>query len=123
MQYIQRLFEEPDDSYFLFGPRGIGKSTYLKLTHENDALWIDLLKPDEYRSYFAKPERLRDFIIGNPTKSIIIIDEIQRAPNLLAMIHSIMEEKRNLKFILTGSSARKLKKTQADLLGGRALNC
>ncbi|OGT43117.1 MAG: ATPase [Gammaproteobacteria bacterium RIFCSPHIGHO2_12_FULL_37_34] len=123
MPYIQRLFEEPEDSYFLFGPRGVGKSTYLKLKHENDAIWIDLLKPDEYRSYFAKPERLHDLIIGSPKKSIIIVDEIQRAPNLLSVIHSIIEEKRNFKFILTGSSARKLKKTNADLLGGRALYC
>src|SRR3989338_770356 len=123
MLYIQRFFEEPEGSYFLFGPRGVGKSTTLKLKHEKDAIWIDLLKPDEYRSYFAKPERLRDLIMGNPKKSIVIVDEIQRVPNLLSMIHSIIEEKRNFKFILTGSSARKLKKTNADLLGGRALHC
>lgn len=118
--YIPRFFREPEQSYFLFGPRGTGKSTYLK-HHYRDALWIDLLKPEVFRTYSAMPERLTELVHGNPDKRIIIIDEIQRVPDLLTVVHSLIEEKSNKKFILTGSSARKLKRAGTDLLAGRVL--
>ncbi len=120
MSLFLRCFEEPDQSFFLFGPRGTGKSTLMRKINQ-DALWIDLLRPEVLRSYLARPERLYELVEGNPTKKIIVIDEVQKAPSLLAIAHSLIEEKRGLKFILTGSSARKLKRSAADLLAGRAL--
>ncbi|MES2614224.1 MAG: AAA family ATPase [Bdellovibrionota bacterium] len=120
---INRFFEIPKLSFFLLGPRGTGKSTWLKKNFEDKALLIDLLKPDIQRTLNSYPERLFDMIAANTNKKIIIIDEIQKAPELLTVVHSILEEKNNYQFILTGSSARKLKNTQANLLGGRALRC
>lgn len=122
MHYLKRLFKEPSRSYFLFGARGTGKSTFMK-TFYPDAVWVDLLIPQVLRSYLARPERLYDLVSNVPDNTIIIIDEVQKAPTLLAIVHSLIEEKRNLKFILTGSSARKIKLVGADLLGGRVSKC
>lgn len=120
MRFIDRIFKDPERSFFLFGPRGTGKST---LMHDryNNALWVDLLRPDVLRNFMSKPERLYDLIAANPTKKNIVIDEVQKAPALLEVVHSLIEEKRGLQFILTGSSARKLKRAGADLMAGRAL--
>lgn len=120
MEIIKRYFKGAKSSYFLFGPRGIGKTTWLKLNCKNE-LTVDLLKPDVYRRFKARPERLREIIEGNPDKKIVIIDEVQKVPELLDPVHSLMEEKKELLFILTGSSARKIKQKGVDLLGGRAL--
>lgn len=108
-------------SYFLFGPRGTGKSTWLKNTHKG-ALYIDLLHPETFRTLSAKPERLLEIIEGNPEKKKVIIDEVQKLPFLLDFVHKIIEEKKDIKFILTGSSSRKLKRSGVDLLAGRAAN-
>lgn len=121
MHVLTRLFKEPEQSFFLFGARGTGKSTSMKLAHPN-ALWINLLKPEVLRRYLARPEELRSLIEGDPSNKVVVIDEVQRAPSLLSIVHEIIEEKKGYQFILTGSSARKLKRTSADLLGGRALN-
>lgn len=118
--YIKRFFKVPKSSFFLFGPRGTGKSTFLK-KHFTNALWIDLLIPEKIRFYKAYPERLRELLIGNPDKKTIIIDEVQKAPELLDIVHSYIEEKKDTQFILTGSSSRKLKRTGVNLLAGRAL--
>lgn len=118
--YIPRFFQSPEQSYFLFGPRGTGKSTFLKQKYA-DALWIDLLKPDVFRAYAAKPERIIDLVHGNPDKNVIVVDEVQRVPEILSAVHSLIEEKLSKKFILTGSSARKLKRSGIDLLAGRVL--
>ncbi|MFC1504520.1 ATP-binding protein [Spirochaetota bacterium] len=118
--YIPRTFKAPNHSFFLLGPRGTGKSTLLKNTYKN-AMWIDLLKPDVFRTYISHPERIIELVHGNPDIKIIIIDEVQKAPELLSSVHSIIEEKKNLQFILTGSSARKLRRTGIDLLAGRVL--
>ena len=120
MSLIIRKFQPPEESFFLFGPRGTGKSTLMKEIY-SDALWIDLLRPQVLRSYLARPERLYDLIAGNPEKKTIVIDEVQKAPTLLAIAHSVIEEQKGLQFILTGSSSRKLKRSAADLLAGRAL--
>src|SRR5581483_3604875 len=122
MKYYKRFFESPKQSFFLFGPRGTGKSTLIKKQFE-DALWIDLLKPHTLRTYSARPEHLLDVVSGNPDKKTIVIDEVQKVPALLSVVHSIIEEKLGKQFILSGSSARKLKRAGADLLAGRALNC
>ncbi|MBS0655515.1 MAG: ATP-binding protein [Verrucomicrobia bacterium] len=118
--FQDRLFSEPKGSYFLFGPRGTGKSTWLKKYHAN-ALWIDLLQAVTFREFSARPERLQELVDAHSEKATIVIDEIQRVPELLTVVHSIIEQKTNKKFVLTGSSARKLKRTGVDLLAGRAV--
>ncbi len=120
MKIIKRFFQGPKSSYFLFGPRGTGKTTWLRQNCKNE-LTIDLLEPGLYRRYKARPERLRELVEGNPDKKIVIIDEVQKVPELLDVVHALMEEKSELQFILTGSSARKIKQKGVDLLGGRAI--
>ncbi len=115
MEIKKRFFQEPRAGFFLFGPRGTGKSTWLH-AHLQDALLVDLLSPETYRLYAARPERLRGLIAGNPAKETIIIDEVQKIPELLGVIHQLIEQHRSLRFVLTGSSARKLKRTGIDLL-------
>ena len=121
MESVIRFFKVPKQSFFLFGPRGTGKSYWTK---ENllDALRLDLLDPETYRSFSARPERLRESIEGNPQKSRIVIDEVQKVPELLSVVHGLIEKNRKLQFILTGSSSRKLKRSGVDLMAGRALN-
>lgn len=121
MALVKRFFHDVTTNYFLFGPRGTGKTTWLK-SYYHDALYIDLLSPDIFRQLTAKPERIREIIEGNPGKKTIIIDEIQKVPELLSVIHQLIEENKNLKYVLTGSSSRKLKRTGIDLLAGRAIN-
>jgi len=116
----KRFLVAPKQSFFLFGPRGTGKSTWIRENFK-DALWIDLLNPEELRYYAAWPERLKETIEAHPEKEIIVIDEVQKAPELLSLVHSLIEQKLGLQFILTGSSSRKLKRTGANLLAGRAL--
>ncbi|MDP2862418.1 MAG: ATP-binding protein [Desulfobacterales bacterium] len=120
MEKVSRFFESEQQSFFLLGPRGTGKSTTIKDLYP-DALYIDLLLPDVHRFYLARPERLRETVLAEKDKNVIVLDEIQKAPQLLEVVHNLMEEKKGRQFILTGSSARKLKKTGADLLAGRAL--
>ncbi len=119
MELITRFFREPEQSYFLFGPRGTGKSTWLKMRHD-DALFIDLLAPEVFREYAARPERLRDVVYAAGSERTIVIDEIQKLPVLLDVVHQLMEEHKGRRFIMTGSSARKLKRSGVDLLAGRA---
>lgn len=116
----ERIFCPPGGSYFLFGPRGTGKSTYIHMIYP-DSLWIDLLKPDIFRTYLAKPERLIELIDGNPEKTTIVIDEVQKCRALLDVVHQLTESNPVLKFVLTGSSARKLRRGAANLLAGRLL--
>jgi len=120
METISRFLKTGKESFFLLGPRGTGKSTYIRMKYP-DALSLDLLRPDVFRNYSAYPERLRETVLANKDKKTIVIDEIQRAPQLLEMVHSLMEEKKGLQFILTGSSARKLRKAGVNLLAGRAI--
>lgn len=120
MEPIVRFFKAEQQSFFLLGPRGTGKSTMIKRLFP-DALYVDLLLPDVYRSYLARPERLRELVHGHKDKKVIVIDEVQKAPQLLEVVHSLIEEKRGRQFVLTGSSARKLKKAGTDMLGGRAV--
>jgi predicted AAA+ superfamily ATPase len=115
-----RFLKVPKQSFFLFGPRGSGKTTWLKSQFAH-ALFINLLEPDQYRLYSSTPERLRETLQAYPAATQIVIDEIQHIPELLPLVHSLMEERKELQFILTGSSARKLRRVGTDLLAGRAL--
>jgi predicted AAA+ superfamily ATPase len=120
MATIPRCFEPPDGHYFLFGPRGTGKSTWLRQAY-GDALWLDLLSPDVERRLAARPERLRELVAGAGEVPFVIVDEVQRVPELLTVVHQLIEERAGPRFVLTGSSARKLKRTGVDLLAGRAV--
>jgi predicted AAA+ superfamily ATPase len=120
MTLIPRFFSENGKSYFLFGPRGTGKSTWLRTIHPNVA-WIELLDSAVYRSFLSYPERLEDYVELHRNKEIIIIDEIQRVPQLLSMVHKLIEKMPDMRFILTGSSARKIRQAGVDLWGGRAI--
>lgn len=118
--YIERYLKEPSTSYFLFGPRGTGKSTMASQRNPT-ALCIDLRVPELRYRLTATPSLLQELVQAQPDGQTIVIDEIQKVPTLLSIVHKLIEEKRNWKFILTGSSARKLKQQAVDLLGGRAL--
>ena len=109
------------ETFFLWGPRQAGKSTLLR-RHYPDGRWIDLLKSDEFRRYVTRPELLRQEIeaeSADPGRQIVI-DEVQKVPALLDEVHWLMEN-RGLHFALCGSSARKVRRGAANLLGGRAV--
>lgn len=120
MEFIPRKLKPPKDSYFLLGPRGTGKSTWLSHFYPK-ALRIDLLLGEEERRLSSHPEKVREIAKAMPEGSTLILDEIQRVPRLLPEIHALIEEKRGIQFIMTGSSTRKLRRAVSDLLGGRAL--
>ena len=120
MEIVSRFFRAAASSFFLFGPRGTGKSLRTQ-THYPEALRLDLLDPETFRAYSAQPERLRGLVEGNPAARHIVIDEVQKVPELLSVVHALIETKQKRHFILTGSSARKLKRTGADLMAGRAV--
>ena len=119
MTTLPRFRTLPRGSFFLFGPRGTGKTTWLRSVLPG-ALVVDLLKSEEYRRLSARPERLAERVRGAPTGSDVVIDEIQRVPELLNVVHSLMQSGRGHRFILTGSSARKLRRGGVNLLAGRA---
>ena len=105
-------------SFFLFGPRGTGKTTWVKSAFPK-AAYIDLLEAELFNDLTANPQRLSNFIpLG--FKDWVIIDEVQRIPELLHEVHRLIETKK-YRFILTGSSPRKLKRKDPNLLAGRAL--
>jgi len=121
MELATRFLNDiPRESYFLFGARGTGKSTWC-LRELRGAKRIDLLSPDVLRWYAAKPERLREYTLGLTAGTTIVIDEVQKVPDLLSVVHEILEMRRKYRFVMTGSSSRKLKKSGVDLLAGRAL--
>lgn len=116
--YSRIIYPPKDKSFFLFGPRGTGKTTWVKAAFP-DAVFIDLLESEVYNDLLANPQRLERFIPEN-FKQEIVIDEVQRIPELLNEVHRLIEKKR-YRFVLTGSSARKLRKRGVNLLAGRAL--
>lgn len=104
-------------SFFLFGPRATGKSTLIRQQLADEAFVVDLLDSRNYLRLSASPGDLEAMIAASG-RTLIVIDEIQRVPELLNEVHRLIEAKR-LRFLLTGSSARKLKRGQANLLAGR----
>lgn len=115
-----RIIEAPKKSFFLLGPRGTGKSTWLRSTFP-DAHVINLLAEDTYQRLLASPGLFADELRAVPSGKWVVVDEVQRLPHLLNEVHRFIEEKR-LQFVLCGSSARKLKRTGVNLLAGRALH-
>lgn len=109
------------ESFFLWGPRQAGKTTLLKSSYANER-WVDLLKSEQFRRYATNPEYLRAELdaAGLGEGSQVVIDEIQKVPALLDEVHWLIEN-RGIHFALCGSSAVKLRRGGANLLGGRAL--
>ncbi len=118
---FKRLHENhlPQSSFFLFGPRQVGKSTLLKTLNAN--FTVDLLNPESQLAYNKSPNLLLQQADALPKSSTIIIDEVQKVPRLLDVIHSRIEHNPSLQFVLCGSSARKLRHGSSNLLGGRAV--
>ncbi len=116
---FKRLLDPPGSSFFLFGARGTGKSTWAKSAFK-EAKFVNLLFEREFTKYLINPDSLVEELRIVPSKSWVVIDEVQKVPALLDGVHQLIEEKR-LRFCLTGSSSRKLKKGAANLLGGRAV--
>ena len=117
----KRLFDiekQLDEAMFLFGARQVGKSTLLQERFE-DAVYYDLLLPNIRKSFKRNPELFKEALSSKPAGTLVIVDEIQKVPELLDLVHWLMVNK-GLRFILSGSSARKLKKSGANTLGGRA---
>src|SRR3970040_393825 len=124
IQTITRLLKielPKGQSAFLWGPRKTGKTTYLKAAYPN-SLTYDMLQTDLFLEFTKRPFLLREQLLAakpEQLKEPIIIDEVQKVPQLLDEIHWLIENK-GLRFILCGSSARKLKRGKGNLLGGRA---
>ncbi len=118
----QRLFNlsaHEKDSIFIFGPRGTGKTSWIKANIPK-ALYLDLLNTNLYAELVAHPSRLQNLIPPH-FKNWIVIDEVQKIPALLNEVHRLIESQK-FRFLLTGSSARSLKRKGVNLLAGRALN-
>ncbi len=122
--YLQRLLKISDllkqKSFFLFGPRATGKTSLIREQLSANVLIINLLRSDMFLRLSADPSLLEEIIEtrANP-ETIIVIDEVQKIPILLNEVHRLIEEKK-IRFLLTGSSARKLRKNDVNLLAGRA---
>lgn len=114
-----QLPEAGRETFFLWGPRQTGKTTLLRQAYP-DALWVDLLKADEYRRYLERPELLREELAAISRPAQVVIDEVQKVPSLLDEVHWL-HENRKVRFALCGSSARKVRRGAANLLGGRAV--
>lgn len=115
----QKFEGSVSESFFLWGPRQTGKSTLLKALYP-DSLWFDLLLTDVFERFQRNPSQLREIIMATQPAKPVVIDEIQKIPALLDEIHWLIENNK-IRFILSGSSPRKIIRSQANLLGGRAL--
>jgi predicted AAA+ superfamily ATPase len=117
-----RQFTLPEHSFFLFGPRGTGKTTWLRQLLP-DARWFDLLRTQTVLDLSRRPQMFRDQIEAQPSGRWIVVDEVQRMPSLLNEVHALIADRGNAyRFALSGSSARKLKRMDVNLLAGRAIN-
>src|SRR3989344_3314067 len=116
--YSRNIQLPTEKSFFLFGPRATGKTTLIKTRYPN-TLYLDLLNSELYQSLLANPGRLQE-IIPPDFNNYIVLDEVQRVPELLNEVHRAIESPSHHRFILTGSSARKLRRQGHNLLAGRA---
>jgi len=117
-----RSFRLPEHSFFLFGPRGTGKTTWLRHVLP-DALWFDLLRTQTFLALTRQPESFRQQVEAQRRNSWVVVDEVQRLPTLLNEVHALIAERgRAYQFALSGSSARKLKRMDVNLLAGRVIN-
>lgn len=120
---IQRIFnlkdEVEDGSVFLFGARQTGKSIFLEQQFSG-SIFFDLLDSDLRLRLSARPALLFDMLQDKPDGTLVIIDEIPEVPELLNEVHRLIQRKA-MRFVLTGSSARKIKRKGYNTLGGRAV--
>jgi uncharacterized protein len=114
-----RLLKPPEQSFFLFGMRGVGKTTWAQQTFPN-ALHFDLLNEGLFQDYLRDAHLFGRELLNIPKGQTVVVDEVQRLPALLNEVHRFIES-RALRFVLLGSSARKLKQAGTNLLAGRAL--
>ena len=117
---FNRYLTTQNHSFFLLGPRGTGKSTWIGKS-VSAALTIDLLETDRFLELSSNPAKLRQMAMPLKQGEWVVIDEIQKIPGLLDEVHWLYEKKK-LQFAITGSSARKLKRTHANLLAGRLID-
>ena len=118
----ERIFDienRLNEGMFLFGARQVGKSTLLKKRFPQ-AVYVDLLNSDLRKRFKQTPSIFKEMLIKYPAETLVIVDEIQKVPELLDEVHSLMVD-HGLYFILSGSSARKIKNGGANQLGGRAI--
>jgi len=124
LEFVKRVLNidlAPKQSAFLWGPRKTGKSTYLKSVFPHSLIY-DFLQTDVFLEFSKNPSLLRERLLAKDSSVLncpVILDEVQKVPQILDEVHWLMENK-GLRFILCGSSARKLKRGKANLLGGRA---
>lgn len=112
----------PERTFFLFGPRGTGKTTWLKASLP-DAKWFDLVRTQELLRLMRDPGLLRQAVEALPKGSWIVVDEVQKLPRLLDEVHGLIADHgARYRFALSGSSARKLRRLDINLLAGRAIN-
>jgi uncharacterized protein len=122
MAMYTRSLALPERSFFLFGPRGTGKTTWLRQVLP-DALWFDLLRTSLFLELSQRPDTFRQRVEALPRGAWVVVDEVQRVPALLHEVHALISEHgRRYRFALSGSSARKLKRLDVDLLAGRVVN-
>lgn len=117
---VQKIVDAQEDSVFLWGARQVGKSTLVKSVYPNAKIY-DLLKSDEYTRLLRRPQLLREELLSFGEETLVVIDEIQKIPQLLDEVHWLIVN-RGIRFILCGSSTRKLKRIGTNLLGGRAMS-
>ena len=116
-----RLLTNPNYSFFLFGPRGTGKTTWLR-THYPGALWKNLLLDADYLPLLSNPACLAAEVLALPPASWVVVDEVQKVPALLNEIHNLISlHGSHYLFAMSGSSARKLRRLDVNLLAGRAI--
>lgn len=119
LRRLARIYRLPGGSFFLFGLRGVGKSTWIR-GQLPDAHRFDLLDEGLYQELLADPEPFAGELRRLDPGGWVVVDEVQRLPGLLNEVHRFIEE-RGLRFALLGSSARRLRAAGVNLLGGRAL--
>ncbi len=116
-----RLAAVPDHSFFLFGPRATGKTTWLR-HHLGEALWFNLLLEEDYLPLLASARTLRERVEAREAGSWVVVDEVQRLPGLLDEVHDLISRHGHAyKYALSGSSARKLRRLDVNLLAGRVI--
>ncbi|MBI4518719.1 MAG: ATP-binding protein [Deltaproteobacteria bacterium] len=120
MEAVPRLLALPNRSFFVFGPRGVGKSTWLRQVLPRETPVFDLLRSDVFLDLVRDPVLLEAKVGRRAAGSWVCIDEVQKAPTILDEVHRLIEG-RKWRFALSGSSARKLRRGGANLLGGRAV--
>lgn len=116
-QRYVRAISPPEGSFFLFGARGTGKTEWLKDRFRGSP-WIDLLDPRTHRELSARPERLLDLVPTAPHSETVVIDEVQRLPELLPVVQLIVKDCPANRFVVAASSARRLRRSIGDLLSG-----